>query len=122
MRTDAAFSFCEGASYVGCCTVFVVCQRINNNGGSAGAVAFVGGSYVVDGIDIAGCFFDAALDGVVGHVVGFCFCDYIAQSAVVGRVCTALFYGNSNFTADDGKDFTLGRIIFLFFVFDIGKF
>ena len=120
--SDIAVALGECRTYVGCGTVLVVGKGLYNDCHAGRAVALIGQVLVVDGIGVTGCLLDASVDGIVGHVGCLRLGNHIAKLAVVGRICTALFYGNRDLTADNGKDLALSGIILLFLVLDIGKF
>ena len=70
-----------------------------------------------------GCFLDVPLDRIIRHVVRFCLCDHITQSAVVSRIRAAAFFDRyRKLTADLCKDLSFSCIILLFLMLNIGKF
>jgi hypothetical protein len=110
------------ASYVGSGTVGVVGKCIYDDGDTVGAVTFVSHILIVYIAHISGCLLDTALDGVVGHVVGFCLGNNGCQFEIVGGIGTALFYSDCDLTADNGKNLTLCSIVLFFFMLNISKF
>src|SRR5699024_580092 len=122
LSSDAAVSLGERASDISCSTVLVVGERFHDDRDSVRSISLICYMLVVIAVGISGSFFDAALDGIVRHVVCLCLCDYVAKLAVICRIGTALFYGDYDFTSDDCEDFTLLCVIFLFLMLNVGKF
>ena len=119
---DVAGSLGKSRTDIGGSAVLVVGESVDDHCDSVGAVAFIGIVLIVDIADISGCLFDAALDGIVGDVIGFRLLNDLCKLVVVGGIGTAFFYGYSDLSADDGKDLTLGGIVFFLFVFYVCEF
>jgi hypothetical protein len=100
--------------------VAVIRQDGNDYRNIARAVAFVGDFFVINGRTFARRLFDRTSDVVVGHVVGFCLGDNVAEFIVVDRIRPALFNGDGELSADLGKDASALRIRLFLFIFNVG--
>ena len=100
---------------VGGGTVTVIGQAIDNDGNTAGAVAFIYEGFIIAVVLCAGGLFDGALDVIVGHVGGLRLCDGIGKAGVCGGVGAALFNDHNDLSCHFGKDLgTLGIGLALF--------
>ena len=102
--------------------VFVVGQRLDDDSDAARSISFVHHVDVGVFIAFARGLFDDAVNVVVGNVVGLCFCDQIAQLAVVHRVRSTFTDRHRHLTADLGEDFSLLGVSLFFFALDIVPF
>src|SRR5699024_3900464 len=99
---------------VGSCTVPVIGKGFHHHGNAVGAVTFVGDGFVV--VLLASLSpLDATLNVVIGNVQALGLGDQIPQLTVGSRVRTALLNGNTDLTANLGKDF--GFLTVCFFLF-----
>lgn len=114
-------ALCKRVSDIGSRTVLIIRKGLHDDGGSIGTISFIDSHFIIGSVGIAGRFFDASVNGIVGHVIGFRLGNDIAQLAVIGRIGSAFFHCNSDFSADSGKNLSLRCIIFFFLMFDICK-
>ena len=117
--SDISFSLCESASYIRSSTVTVISKCINDDCSSVRSVSFVYDVFVVVSISVSGCFFDTSVNIVIWHIICFCLCNRITESAVVSRISSASFFDcYSDFTTDLREYFSFCCVVFFFFMFD----
>ena len=109
-------------TYITCSTVLVICKSLYDNSNTVRAISLIYSLLVAVCRIRTCCLLDSTIDRIVRHVVCFCFCDDITKLAVVCRIRAAGLYCHNDLTADDCEDLTLLGIIFLFLMFDVGKF
>ena len=120
--SDASVTFGKCVTYITCSTVLVISKSLYDNGNTVRTISLIYSLLVAVCRIRTCCFLDSTIDSIVRHVVGFCFCDDITKLAVVCRIRAAGLYCHNDLTADDCEDLTLLGIIFLFLMFDVGKF
>ena len=98
--------------------VAVICERFHNNGDSAGAIAFINDLFVIIRAAFTGCFFNDAVDIIVGHIIGLRLCNHIPQFGVRGWIRPAFPHRYANFTADFREDFCTLAVRFFLLALD----
>ena len=119
--TYISVSFSKCTSYIRSGSVLIICQGINDNCDTIRTITFISDHFVVICICISGSTFNTSFNGIIRHIVCFCFCDNIAQFTVIFRIRSAFFYCDYDFSTDNSENFSFFCIIFFFFMFDIGE-
>ena len=109
-------------AHIGNSTGFVVRQAVHDHGGAIGAVAFIAQFNVFNAFQLAGAFFDGAINVVGRHINGLGTINCHAQTRVKVDVATAHFGGYGNFFGQTRKDASAFLILATFTVLDICPF